>query len=223
MTAISDATRFDQLGLTAQREPQSSGELGQEEFLELMITQLRNQDPFKPMESGDFLAQLASFGTVDGIAELQDSFDQFASSLTSNQALEAAALLDRPVLFASDRAPLGATGGVQGAVELQAASSQVVVGVYSATGELLQRIDLGRQPAGRAEFAWDGLDQNGQRVAPGTYEIRAEALDGGSARSAQVLVRAPVANVTLGGLGEPLSIGIDGLGDVAFAAVRQIG
>jgi hypothetical protein len=53
-------------------------ELGQEEFLRLMMTQLRNQDPFKPMESGEFLGQLAQFGTVTGLGELQQSFEGLA-------------------------------------------------------------------------------------------------------------------------------------------------
>ena len=68
--------------------------------MHLMLTQLRNQDPFKPMESGEFLGQLAQFGTVQGLAGLQTSFDSLASSLVSNQALQAS----------SARGPLRARG-----------------------------------------------------------------------------------------------------------------
>jgi flagellar basal-body rod modification protein FlgD len=223
MTTISETSPFEQLGLTRKTQAADTGSLGQEDFLELMITQLRNQDPFKPMESGEFLGQLASFGTVEGIGKLQNSFAQLSTSLTSNQALQASSLLDREVLFASDRAYLGEGESVRGAVELPYSTTQVAVGVYSRTGELLRRIDLGPQQAGRAEFEWDGLNEDGLRLMPGEYEIRAEAISGDRAQSAQVLVQAPVANVTLGGLGEPLSIGIDGLGDIPFAAVRKIG
>ena len=52
----------------------SRKEMGQEQFLELMTAQLQNQDPFKPMESGDFLSQIAQFSTVEGIGDLNDSF-----------------------------------------------------------------------------------------------------------------------------------------------------
>ena len=222
MSGVSNVNNFEQLGLTAQSTA-SSSDLGQEDFLNLMITQLRNQDPFKPMESGEFLGQLASFGTVDGIRALQDSVAALSGSLTSNQALQAASLLDRNVLFASDAAPLGVEGGVSGAVELGNSATQVVVGIYTTQGELVRRLDLGTQAAGRAEFTWDGLDESGRRMQSGTYAVRAEAISGSMTQAAQVLVRANVDNVTLGSLGEPLTIGIQGLGDVDFSYVRQIG
>ena len=47
--------------------------LGQSDFLKLMTTQLQNQDPFSPMENGDFIAQMAQFSTVTGIAEIAKS------------------------------------------------------------------------------------------------------------------------------------------------------
>lgn len=223
MTSLTEVNGFEQLGLAAKPQNSKKGDLGQEDFLNLMITQLRNQDPFKPMESGEFLGQLASFGTVDGIRALQNSMSALSGSLTSNQALQAASLLDRDVLFASERAGLPAQGGVSGAVELRNSATQVVVGVYTPQGELVRRLDLGTQPAGRAEFVWDGLDESGRRLAAGTYELRAEAISGSRSEAAQVLVRAKVENVTLGSLGEPLTIGIQGLGDVSFGRVRQIG
>ena len=73
--------------LEAQR---GQGELAQEDFLELMITQFRNQDPFQPMENGDFLAQIAQFSTVSGIEELNASFSGLSSSIQEEQALKAA-------------------------------------------------------------------------------------------------------------------------------------
>ena len=44
-----------------------SSVLGQAEFLKLMTAQLQNQDPFAPMDNGDFIAQMAQFSTVTGI------------------------------------------------------------------------------------------------------------------------------------------------------------
>lgn len=224
MSTVTDTSLYAQLGLSGGTQSSSSqGALGQEDFLELMITQLRNQDPFQPMESGEFLGQLASFGTVDGIRELQESLSQMSSALTSNQALQAASLLDREVLFATDRMAFDGEHAVSGAVELPSSATEVSVGVYDASGQLLRRIDLGTQPGGLVEFSWDGRDESGRPVAAGTYELRAEARSGSLAEAVQVLGRATVENVTLGSAGEPLTIGIRGLGDVDFARVRQIG
>ena len=84
--------------------------LGQDEFLELMMTQLQNQDPLNPAESGEFLSQIAQFGTVNGITELQQSFSTLASSLQSNQALQASTMVGRSVLVENNILQLGATG-----------------------------------------------------------------------------------------------------------------
>src|SRR5687768_6194672 len=90
----------DALGGLGLGVPQAAakGDLGQEDFLQLMLTQLKNQDPFKPMESGEFLGQIAQFGTVQGLAGLQTSFDSLSASLVSNQALQASALVGRSAL-----------------------------------------------------------------------------------------------------------------------------
>ncbi len=64
-------------------------------ILELMTEQLQNQDPFKPMENGDFIAQLAQFGTVSGIEDLRTELQNLSGSLFSNQAMQAAGMMGR--------------------------------------------------------------------------------------------------------------------------------
>lgn len=223
MTVVSDAATFERLGLVREPETRSAGELAQEDFLNLMITQLRNQDPFKPMESGEFLGQLAQFGTVDGINELQDSFAALSSSLSSNQALQAAGLLDRTVLYAGEEGYLQNGGELSGAVELPYSASQVVVGVYGSSGQLVRRLDLGAHEGGQVAFEWDGRNESGAAVPPGRYSVRAELRNGTEVVSGQILLRGRVTNVTLGGANGPLTVGLEGLGDVDFGRVRQIG
>ena len=82
-----------------QPEKKANDELGQSEFLDLMIAQLQHQDPLNPADSGEFLGQLAQFGTVNGITELQNSFADLATSLQSSQALQASTLVGRNVLI----------------------------------------------------------------------------------------------------------------------------
>src|SRR6056297_990859 len=94
MDSINGFEDLGSLGIATRRESQSaapSDELGQEQFLKLMIAQFRNQDPMEPMSNGEFLSQLAQFGTVSGIGELQDSFSGLSESIHSDQALPAGA------------------------------------------------------------------------------------------------------------------------------------
>ena len=115
-------------------------ELGQTEFLELMTAQLENQDPFKPLENGDFLAQIAQFSTVSGIGDLQKSFDKLSTSLVSNQALQAANLVGHKVLAPTGTVGLTQGGSVKGSIELPAASSQVTINVLDRSGQTIREL-----------------------------------------------------------------------------------
>ena len=93
-------------------------ELGQEDFMTLMIAQFRNQDPFEPLDNGDFLGQLAQFGTVSGIDELNSSFSGLQNSIQSEQALQAANLVGHAVLAETETGFLPPGGSLYGAIDL---------------------------------------------------------------------------------------------------------
>ena len=109
---------YSALGLAGAPKADTSKELGAEDFLKLMLTQFQNQDPLKPLDNGDFIGQLAQFGTVTGLTQLRQDFGSLAGSLVSNQALQASSLLGRDVLVNQPVAALADGGSVSGAVEL---------------------------------------------------------------------------------------------------------
>src|SRR6266850_2568094 len=78
--------------------------LGGTNFLTLMLAQLKNQDPTSPVDSNQFLNQLASLSTVQGITQLNTSFASLSSSLVSAQALQASSLLGHQALVSSTTA-----------------------------------------------------------------------------------------------------------------------
>lgn len=219
-----DVNTISELGLARPQTtaPQSEGRLNQEAFLELMIAQFRNQDPFKPMENGDFLGQLAQFGTVSGIEDLQQSFGSLANSLYSDQALQASGLIDRTVLVPRDVGVLSAQAGLAGAVELPASTGALAVQVKDANGALVRRIDLGTQQAGLVRFEWDGLNASGERMPPGNYQLEAISATAGANEQVPMLIEARVDSVTLGNAGGVL-LNLEGLGEQALADVKRIG
>ena len=213
------------LGLTqqtTQAEAATEGALQQEDFLELMVAQFSNQDPFAPMENGDFLGQLAQFGTVSGIEELQGSFETIADSLYSDQALQASTLIDHEVLAPGTVGVLESNGSLQGAVELATSAVGVDVRILDATGVQVGRVELPTQGAGLARFEWNGLNESGQRVAPGQYRLEATALGPGVSEQLPTLVQARVDSVSLGGSGGIL-LDLEGIGELSLDEVRRIG
>jgi len=196
-------------------------ELGQEDFLQLMTTQLQNQDPFKPMENGDFLSQIAQFSAVEGIGDLNDGFSQLSESLVSNQALQATNLVGRQVLAPSGVAALAEGGSIRGSVELPAASGDVTVNVYDQAGQVVRRLELGAQTSGSVSFQWDGLKDDGTFAEPGAYFVSAEASIDGKYEAVETLLVSDVRSVTLSNSGG-LLLDLDGIGALDFKEVRQI-
>lgn len=204
-----------------QAQTKSKNELGQEDFMELMVAQLRNQDPMQPMENGEFLAQIAQFSQVSGLQDLQKSFDELSTSLVSNQALQAASLVGRDVLAPTGLGVLAQGGSIRGDVELPTASPRVEVKVYDSAGQVVRTLELGSQASGSALFQWDGLRDDGTYAAPGTYLVSASAEFNGRNEAVEANVVNRVNGVTLGNSGG-LLLDLAGVGPLDFTEVKQI-
>lgn len=220
MLGISDLQNLLNRPQTSQGNSQ---ELGQEEYFRLMIAQLQNQDPTKPQDGAEYLTQIAQFGTVNGIQELKASMDLLAGSLSSNQALSAATLIDREVTFLSNT---GYYGGeeepLHGQIELPQATSQLTLQISDQSGATVRTIFLGAQGAGATEFSWDGMDANGEPLPPGQYQVSAEALYGNDVTAVPTLIAGRVESVAFGGFTGQTTVSLAGLGQIALSNVFSI-
>ena len=201
-----------------------SGALTQLDFLKLMMQQLQNQDPTKPMDESAIMGQLAQFGTVSGIASLNTSFSTLSSQLVSNQALQASSLLGHNVLVTGSAVPLAAGGRVAGAVNVPSSANGVTVEIIDAAGAVVKTISLGNEGAGLANFSWDGSTDAGTTAPPGTYGVLAGGSIAGKGQQFSTLVSAQVTSITLNGASGSggLTLHLAGVGDVPFSAVQQI-
>lgn len=207
----------------AENEPKAkNSELGQQQFFDLMVTQLKNQDPMKPMESGDFLSQIAQFGTVNGINGLQQSFASLASSLQSNQALQASTMVGREVVIPRDTVTLADGGSAVLAAQLPDAASNVQVTLSDAGGQVVRQFLLGPREAGNLKLAWDGRTDAGGIARAGVYNVKFEASINGQAQALSSLVRARVDSVSLSRNGLAPTLNVDGVGAVDMADVIEI-
>ena len=222
VTAANDQL-FSSLGLSqAGQEQKDPSELGLNTFLKLMVTQLNNQNPFEPMENGDFLGQIAQFGTVSGLDQLNNAFEGLSGSLVSGQALQAGSLVGREVLAPLETGRLQAGGAIRGEVELPAGSGDLVVRVTDGVGQLVREIDLGGKPAGPVPFTWDGLTDGGDYAPPGLYQVRVQARRDGATEDLQTQLFSRVESVSIGAGGTALSLNLEGLGPIALDDVKQI-
>lgn len=196
--------------------------LGQKDFLRLMVAQIEHQDPMQAQPNGEFIAQLAQFSTNDGISKMQSSLQELASSLQSNQALQASALVGRTVLVNSDKLNLGESDTPKTAINMDAGINNLTAHIYSESGELIKMIPLGQPKPGFFEFAWDGTGQNNERSPVGKYRVEVHCTYAGQEGTLTTMTSANVDSVSLAQNGEGLKLNVAGIGPVSLADVKQI-
>jgi flagellar basal-body rod modification protein FlgD len=203
-------------------ETKKSNDVGQEDFLKLMVTQMQHQDPMKPMENGEFLTQIAQFSQASGIKDLQDSFSQFSAAMTSNQALQASSLVGRSVLVPAGQGVLTDSMPLQGKINIPSSTSQLTFSITDASGQLVRRVDMGSQAAGEFPFQWDGTDDDGNAMPAGIYTVKAEMVQGNQTVSLDTDMVVNVQSVTVNGSGQGITLNLAGLGQIDFKSVKEI-
>lgn len=156
---------------TAQTKQVKKDELGKDDFLKLLVTQLQHQDPLNPTDNTEFVAQLAQFSTLEGITNLQKTTENAKSSIDAMQSLNTASLIGKSVKAEGDKVEY--TGNYPAALgfSLSGSADSVKVLIRSAGGTLVRSIDAGAKAAGDYSAVWDGKDNNGIAVKPGTYSF----------------------------------------------------
>ena len=197
--------------------------LGQEEFLKLMTTQMTHQDPSQPMQNGEFITQMAQFGTVSGIQDLQKSFGEFSSSINSSQALQATSLVGRHVSAPGTKGVLEVGGDISGNINLTDSASNIKVAITNTTtGEVVQNLDLGQHSAGKVPFVWDGLNSNKVLASPGVYKIEATAYIDEKNTALETDINSEVDSVTMASGSTGMKVNLKGLDSVDFNKIKQI-
>ena len=206
-----------------QQDSTQKKELGKNEFLELLVAQLNNQNPLEPQENGEFIAQLAQFSQVEGIEKLNSSMESLLSGYQSSQALQASSLVGRKVIVPTEKAVVDTSETFKGSLVLPVTSSNVYVNIYDNTGNVVNRVNLGQQAAGNVSFMWDGKDSSGNLMPPGTYKFEAQATYADGTKGLYTLLPANVDSVSLGQNGGEMMLNLAGLGSVALSQVQIIG
>ncbi|MDC3024019.1 flagellar biosynthesis protein FlgJ [Alphaproteobacteria bacterium] len=149
---------LDKLGVKSSEDKKVSenkSTLGQEDFLKLMTTQLQNQDPFAPMENGDFIAQMAQFSTVTGITEMGNELKSLNDKLDNFRIATATQYLGHSVLVPGNMVRTNGKDNVEGVIDVPNATTKLQVFFQKENGEIIDQLDLGGQSRGLVGFNWE--------------------------------------------------------------------
>lgn len=174
----------------------NSHELGQEDFLTLLIEQLKNQDPLNPIDSVEFSAQLAQFASLEQLFTMNDSLSSIEETLYSQGQDDILQLIGKTVK-ASDNTILIKDNTVSSGSYILEAGADVTISIYDSNGSEIWSIYQGWQEAGEHDVEWDGRDSSGEMLEEGTYtfEVSAKDADGNSV-TANTYITGEVTGVT---------------------------
>jgi len=158
-------------------EQAPANELGKNDFVKLLMAQLGNQDPTSPMDSQAFVAQLAQFASVEQLQGIGSRLDSLVLAQASANQTATASLVGRELLYRTDTAQLEAEGGVELHGQLAAPAQSVTVTILDSSGKVVRTIRLGEHEAGPLHHEWDGLDDRGERLPPGSYKVQLAAAN----------------------------------------------
>lgn len=212
-------------------DERGTNELGQSAFLELMITQMNNQDPLSPQDNTEFIAQLAQFSSVEGLERLNSNFEDFSGSFMSNQALQASSLVGRSVTVPSETSHLFKGGIVSGSVQVDSSTSDMRINIYDKSGSVVANVPIGSVPEGDLLFRWDGqsMEVNGELIdwsageeplPPGEYRFEALATQSGETEQLETALSANVNSVNLDDNGR-ITLNLAGIGPVNIGDIKQ--
>jgi flagellar basal-body rod modification protein FlgD len=150
--------------------------LGQDEFLKLLVAQLKNQDPLKPMENTAFVAELAQFSQLEQAAKQVTLLERSLAAQTANLPYALLALVGRQVTVSGG--VVQADGGpVPLTYALDRDAADVQITLMNMQNQLVRTLGGGPQGAGAQTVTWDGRDQSGRPLPPGVYRFAVTAID----------------------------------------------
>ncbi len=155
--------------------------LGKDEFLRLLVTQLKYQDPLSPMQNEEFIAQLAQFSSLEQMKNMNDKLESgMNSDLLMAQSISNAmvtTLIGKEVKIATDQVELKASNNIRVGYQATENAKSAILTVYDANGKVAFTKDLGPVQAGEQTLIWDGRNSEGTRLPPGAYRIEVQLLN----------------------------------------------
>jgi flagellar basal-body rod modification protein FlgD len=182
--------------------------MGRDDFLKLLIAQLQNQDPLKPLDNQEFAAQLATFNSLDQLIGINQKLDSLAQQQQLVGQLGAASLIGKEIVADGNQVSLAAGQPAAISYAVDAAAARVSITITDASGKVVRTIDVGNVAAGEQSVVWDGKDATGKSLPVGVYSAAVGAFDvAGNKIGASARTHGVVTGVALNGDEVVLEIG----------------
>lgn len=163
------------MGETPKKPREAKKQLDKDDFMKIMVYQMRYQDPTKPVDAEKMATQLAQITSVEQLKSINKNIEKMNSSTTDQ--LSTAGLIGKFVTVDQNRL-LHMEGGDESLTfHLPVAARDAAIQIFSSEGELVAERPLGEQSQGPVNFQWDGKLSTGAKAPTGYYSYRVNAFD----------------------------------------------
>ncbi|MGB9697777.1 MAG: flagellar hook assembly protein FlgD [Thermodesulfobacteriota bacterium] len=150
--------------------------LTQEDFINILVTQMKYQNPLEPLNNEQMATQIAQMSSVDALQKMEQTMKNMASKYDWLANMQAASLVGKKVEVAGSQLPLLPNQSAEGFYQLPQAA-KVTIQIYDSLGNLVRIIEEGRKEMGKHKFSWDGQNNKGEKVPEGIYTFVISAVD----------------------------------------------
>lgn len=167
--------------VTGKKETKAKNKLEKEDFLNLMVTQLKYQDPTKPADHKDMAQQLAQFNSVEQLASANKSLEKIATGQQELKNDKITEYIDKEITVKGSNLQLsGSTLESSPLFKISEDAVTVSIAIKDSQGQLVRNLALGDLKKGEHNFTWDGKDNKGEAAQSGTYtfEVIANTVEG---------------------------------------------
>jgi flagellar basal-body rod modification protein FlgD len=151
--------------------------LGRDDFMKLLVAQLKNQDPDNPLDTKELVTQLSQLTSVEQLITVGDRVASLEKATNSMAANQSSSLIGRTIEARNDSVQLKDTGSVGTAVNLGSGADKVTVEVSNEAGRVVRTFELDKKTAGQQNISWDGMTDGKERAKPGQYQFTVKAED----------------------------------------------
>jgi flagellar basal-body rod modification protein FlgD len=174
--------------------------LNKDDFLQLLVTQLKNQDPLNPQDSAAFVQQLAQLTQVEQTYNINTNLKNLLNSQSNGTSLSSVSFIGKGITAQGSQVALTAGNQASLAFTLPQASSQVTVQIRDANGNAVRTLTQGATAAGVNNIAWDGMNASNQPMPSGIYSFGVSGIDAsGQTMQGSTMVQGQVTGVDLSG------------------------
>lgn len=145
--------------------------MNKEDFLNLFITQLKNQDPLKPQDSEQMLAQLAQLTQVEQAYNTNTALNNLLTAQNNSSNLSSVSFIGKEVRAQGNALSFNGASPTTLQFNNAGATASNDISIADSTGRIIKNIKTGALAAGEAIIAWDGRDNKGTMMPAGAYSF----------------------------------------------------